>query len=388
MRMKMIALCNYHGAHVELAQTLTRLDVAVLPFRDDTELGDLVRDHARPDSVWVLNYHEPIHRVCRENGLTYVMWSMDSGMKDRIRPESLRESDFLFFFNEEDAAEVSKFHAGTHFLPFSAGDSLIRAPSPRCKHDILFAMNSFRSTIENSEREFARRIASLSDPNEKRNVTRFKEVMDASVEKHLGIVSENRMPALVTAQFVESGCGDPFHGDRKRMDYFLNAYCQILSARQRETLLDKLLSETLSVTVVGDGWKEFLMTRNETTAVDLHAPVSVPELVQFYNESKITLNLTQMGNLASVPQRIFHALASGAFILANDYAALTRLFSPGIHLETFSDFREMHEKIRYYLDHEDQRRTIAEEGHREFLAHHRMTERIRTILRTIRKKIK
>jgi hypothetical protein len=61
--------------------------------------------------------------------------------------------------------------------------------------------------------------------------------------------------------------------------------------------------------------------------------------------------------------RLFRCMASGAFTLVHHYPSIEKDFEIGKHLDTFQSIPEMEEKVRYWLDHEEERSEIAEAGY-------------------------
>ena len=58
-------------------------------------------------------------------------------------------------------------------------------------------------------------------------------------------------------------------------------------------------------------------------------------------------------------------------------------FTPGVHLETYTSRGELKEKIRYYLDHDDEREQIAQNGFDEVLNKHTVLMRVMAMVKTI-----
>lgn len=102
-----------------------------------------------------------------------------------------------------------------------------------------------------------------------------------------------------------------------------------------------------------------------------------------YNSSKIILNDCLNDDLN---WRVFEALASGALLLTPRVSAETlELFPEGECLVTYApnDAEDAVRKIQYYLEHEDERLTIASRGYEqvqaEHLAHHRASRLVEVV---------
>jgi len=83
-----------------------------------------------------------------------------------------------------------------------------------------------------------------------------------------------------------------------------------------------------------------------------------------------------MAGLESANMRIFETTGVGSFLLTGHYENLSRHFTVGEEIETFTSEGELIEKIRYYLAHPDRRREIAARGQARCLHDHSMTQRV------------
>lgn len=86
--------------------------------------------------------------------------------------------------------------------------------------------------------------------------------------------------------------------------------------------------------------------------------------------TRVNLNIhIDLARNEAANMRLFEATGVGAFLLTDDKPNLRNYFEPGRELETFRSTDEMVEKIRYYLDHESERRAIAKRGQDKCLTH-------------------
>jgi tetratricopeptide (TPR) repeat protein len=92
----------------------------------------------------------------------------------------------------------------------------------------------------------------------------------------------------------------------------------------------------------------------------------VEEQVRFYNQSRIVLhiNFAPFITTASINMRAFDIIGSGTFLLCED-GVFNKQLKDGEHLVywRYNDIHDLAEKVRYYLDHEEEREKIAESGH-------------------------
>jgi spore maturation protein CgeB len=92
--------------------------------------------------------------------------------------------------------------------------------------------------------------------------------------------------------------------------------------------------------------------------------VSYTEMAEIFRTSKINLNFSRTYSYMKfgVKGRIFKVCLAGGFLLTEYFPGLEDYFEIGKEIDCFHDKEEMIEKIRYYLDHDDERRAIARAG--------------------------
>jgi spore maturation protein CgeB len=115
--------------------------------------------------------------------------------------------------------------------------------------------------------------------------------------------------------------------------------------------------------------------------------VSSEETVKIYNGAKIHLNLHSSTFHESInPEgdfvnpRTFEIPACGGFQLVDERSELKDLFRAGEEIITFENVADLREKINYYLEHEEERESIARKGHKRALSEHTMEHRMTELL--------
>ncbi|MCR5675536.1 MAG: DUF3880 domain-containing protein [Lachnospiraceae bacterium] len=131
-------------------------------------------------------------------------------------------------------------------------------------------------------------------------------------------------------------------------------------------------------------YRVHLYTRSDTAAlhgVVCHGGVKTHgEMPAVFRRSRVNLHTTMRDIRTGLPQRIWDVLGSGGFLLSNAQAEIPDYLQIGKHLDVWEDEREAIEKTRWWLAHEEERQEIARAGYLEVRAHHRVLDRVVTMM--------
>lgn len=94
-----------------------------------------------------------------------------------------------------------------------------------------------------------------------------------------------------------------------------------------------------------------------------------------YNQTKYNLAMS-FPMIEGTSNRLYNILASGGFCLTRYYPGLEKQFENKKHLVWFQDAKEAIELIKYYNNHEEERREIARRGHENFILKHTALQRL------------
>lgn len=150
--------------------------------------------------------------------------------------------------------------------------------------------------------------------------------------------------------------------------FLANAYTE-----GRKALENVLQSTGVDVGLYGSGWTN----SKGTNLYDFATGKAI------YRNAKIAIGDNQFPDAYGfVSNRLFQALAAGGCLLLHQYVPgleeLTGLKSFA-HYVTWTDFDDLRAKITYYLEHEDDRRAIAELGTAFVREHHSFDARVKEL---------
>ena len=105
------------------------------------------------------------------------------------------------------------------------------------------------------------------------------------------------------------------------------------------------------------------------------------KMPMIFHRSKINLNITLRSILSGVPLRVVDVLAAGGFLITNYQEEIAEYFVDGQDLVIAYTPEDMVEKTAYYLEHDDERKTIALNGQKKVLDNFAYTRLLPEILK-------
>ncbi len=104
------------------------------------------------------------------------------------------------------------------------------------------------------------------------------------------------------------------------------------------------------------------------------------ELPLLYKNAKINVDIPHPQLVNSANQRVYDVPAAGGFVLTEDKPAIRELFEIDKEIVCYKNMADLKAKIGYFLEHEKERRAIAEAGQRKVLNEHTWAKRAQTIV--------
>jgi spore maturation protein CgeB len=112
-------------------------------------------------------------------------------------------------------------------------------------------------------------------------------------------------------------------------------------------------------------------------------PIFTRDKAACFNSAKIVINSLHPMESGGLNARAFEVAGCGGFQLITHSDAVARHFVPGREIETFRDLGELHDKVVYYLAHDDERQAIAEAGRKRAHNEHTYARRLEKMLNIV-----
>jgi hypothetical protein len=117
----------------------------------------------------------------------------------------------------------------------------------------------------------------------------------------------------------------------------------------RAEYLDHLVSKGIPVYRAGGFWEQ---------------PISVEKYADLLRRSRISLNFSQNApGTHQMKGRVLETMFCGALLMENENQETKKFFTPMVDYVTFTSKDDLVDKVRYYVEHDDERLRIAMNGH-------------------------
>lgn len=185
-------------------------------------------------------------------------------------------------------------------------------------------------------------------------------------------------PAPVPLQLVEEGLGQPIdlHNQRHLLMVILTDL--YLRSIRRERVLELLLDSGIRVAVAGRGWEYYM----RATEVDYLGPLPIQELMGVMGKAKMVLD-TPLLFEEGAHERGLTAMAMGAVALLPNNRFYLERFTPfeDLLLYDWPGCSPLVDQVQSLLDHEEQRREVAESGREKVLLKESWRARARQLIK-------
>jgi spore maturation protein CgeB len=128
----------------------------------------------------------------------------------------------------------------------------------------------------------------------------------------------------------------------------------------RPQIMRWLYEHGIEVAIFGYGWN------------GLDSRVSHELMLQVFSASKVSLNMSNSSVMGEqqIKGRVFEVPGCRGLLLTDMADDLASYYEIGSEIVVYDSLEDMADKIRYYVEHDDEREAIAEAGYRRTLAEH------------------
>ena len=205
----------------------------------------------------------------------------------------------------------------------------------------------------------------------------------------MDIFEEN---GLKSARWIPFGCDPEFHkpvslSEDERKKYardiiFVGSYYP-----NRAKLLESLAD--FNIGIWGPYWSK-LDQQSPLQGKIVESKLNFDEWIKIYSAAKIVIVVHYQNPKIpchQVSPKLFEAMACKCFVMTDSQKDAKALFTDGQHVIFFENEKDLREKVKYFLQQDDARRSIALQGYKEAIAHHTYQGRFQKMFSLITDKV-
>ncbi len=317
------------------------------------------------DVVFSVNFVPVVSQVCETLQIRYVSWIYDCPLHIRDTSELKNSCNELYFFDRIQAEQYAAQGAcHVHHLPLAAD------------------VDTFAQALQNTELQSPCDVAMLGQLYQS-EYSYLCQPLDLYYRGYLEGMIQSQMKVR-GAYFLEELCSEGLlHGLNNIYNKASNGTFQIqerelaytlakeVTGRERLMAL-QLLQNRCKVRLYSNDTNEKLSQVEHMGYVDYYT-----QMPQVFANSRINLNISLCTISLGIPLRIFDILGCGGFLITNYQPELLEHFEDGVDLVVYYDLVDLVQKVAYYLEHEEERKQIANNGYRKVQKLHTFSERIK-----------
>lgn len=309
--------------------------------------------------VFTVNFFPWLSDVCQIADIPYLSLIVDSPVLELYANALQNPCNRVFLFDRmlyEEFAPVSPGHI--FHLPLATNvvrnDAVIQNANARARasrqSDISFIGSTYQEKCPFNRAKL---------PDDARGYA------DGLIEAQLLVYGYNFIEEVLSDEFVDTFLACTPDSYRFPPGYRENykavvaqQYLSVKVAEQERLRALKRLSERFCVDLyTGSSTQSMPKIHNRGFAR------SLDEMPLIFHHSKINLNITAKSIRSGLSLRIFDVLGCGGFLITNYQAELPGLFKPGEDLVAYESIDHLLELCAYYLEHDEERRRIAQNGY-------------------------
>ena len=354
----------------------------------DKNSGDSVYD-----AVFSVNYFPIISDICEQlfgGSVRYICWTCDSPLSTMYHESIFNKCNYIFIFDKFCYMEFKELGANVYYLPLAAAVERADEVVEKWREDMLKGVTG-HSADSMEIQNYLYDVSFIGSMYRKNSYDEIKDMLpdyvrgyfDALMKMQMEIYGENYIDAMLTAEIIDE-LNKHFRIEKSERSFsnisliFSTTVLGFKIAQLERGKLLSALSKRFDVSVFTDDESaDFVLAHNM-------GPVRYwdESPVVFY-ASKINLNFTIRNIRSGIPLRVWDILAAGGFCITNFQPELVMYFKNGEDLVWFEDEADLTRKVRYYLEHDEEREQIALNGQKKVHMLHNYDKRLEVIEKAI-----
>ncbi len=336
-----------------------------------------------PDFVFSFNFLPVVSKVCNIDGVPYVSWIYDNPELFLYSYQVINPCNIVLLFDSKQCEEFIRSGIKTvDYLPLAVSTSRLDLLIPDKEDISKYACDiSFVGSLYTERKQYYDELYPHLDQY-------TSGYLEGLIRSQLQVDGINFIEECLKPEIVEGiKKATEIHTPSYSAETIEHLYANYVLNRQATVIERKEL-----LALIGKHFPVRLYTYSQNKAF---APKGVQnmgpadyflDMPYIFKLSKINLNITLRSIKHGIPLRAYDILGSGGFLLSNYQVDLARHFVPGEDYVYYENRRDLINKIDYYLNHSNERKSIAQNAHDKISQEHTFDVRIKQIIDIVKSK--
>jgi spore maturation protein CgeB len=301
------------------------------------------------DLVLSVNFSPIVSGVCKKAGIRYLSWIYDSPVHIRNMEPMKNSCNDIYVFDRGMAEEYRKMGIAAKHMPLAV-DTEVFAAALQSGTDEYRAQVALLGNLYQTEYNY------MTAPLEQYEKGYLEGIISAQSKVYGGYL----IPELLTDELLarmnrqySRVATDGFQMGRRELEFLLASE---VTGRERY-MAAALLSKHFDFALYSTCKDERLTNVRMHDYVDYYSVMP-----KVFAASLVNLNISLRTIRTGIPLRIIDILGCGGFVISNFQEEIAEYFVPGQDLEIYENLEDLFAKTNFYLEHDDARRQIAQNG--------------------------
>lgn len=330
-------------------------------FSDVLKKGEYTR-------VFSINFVPLISEVCEEKGILYLSWVYDSPVHFRNLDSMKRSYSRVYLFDRGQAEAYRAQGIPVRHLPLAADINSFQMKVSAAERARYQAMISFVGKLYQTDYNYF--MAPLDEHSRGYLDGLLNAQSKVSGGYFLDEMMTDKLLEELNRQYEKASSGS-FQMGKRELEFMLASE---ITGRERRIALS-LLGKYYPVSFYSGETQQIPENVSLKGYVDYYSQMPL-----VFSESKINLNISLKTIRTGIPLRVFDVMGSGGFLLSNFQAEMAEYFRIGEEMEVYENLEDLACKVQFYLEHDDIRAKIAQNGYERMKQSFTFKEKLAVIL--------
>lgn len=330
------------------------------------------------DCLFSMNYLPLLSKISLRNHLPYISWIFDSPCIALYTDMVFNPYNYVFHF---DLSEVHRFQKlgvkNIWHMPLAVNTTRVQQLLEKCTTPDPKLVNSevaFMGNLYNNDFDFFDQIKHMPEYDK----GYLDGVMDAQMLFFGSDLIGEAVPESMTdrmSEYATVKLEDEFFA--KRRDVLLGMIRKKTTVRERKEIM-QMLASRFHATLYSPSDSSMIPELENRGYLNYRTEMPV-----MFANTAVNLNITLRTIESGISLRVLDVLGAGGFLLTNYQAEIPMFFTNGEDLVMYESREDLVDKIKYYLEHEEERKQIAKNGQKKIQEHFTYDKQLRRIMNQV-----